>query len=149
MQANKSQVYLNYCSERSRTSTKLKQKGEMKNSVAHIKAKTFAVRIVKFTQFLQNEKNERVLSKQILRSGTSIGANLHECINAQSKADFISKLQIALKEANETDYWLDLFFESEIIDRQMYDSLHSDLNELISLLVSSIKTAKENLNNKK
>ena len=121
----------------------------MKNSVAHIKAKTFAVRIVKFTQFLQNEKNERVLSKQILRSGTSIGANLHECVNAHSKADFISKLQIALKEANETDYWLDLFFESEIIDRQMYDSLHSDLNELISLLVSSIKTAKENLNNKK
>ena len=126
-----------------------KKKEEMRNSVAHIKAKTFAVRIVKFTQFLQNEKNERVLSKQILRSGTSIGANLHECINAHSKADFISKLQIALKEANETDYWLDLFFESEIIDRQMYDSLHSDLNELISLLVSSIKTAKENLNNKK
>ena len=121
----------------------------MKNSVAHIKAKAFGVCIVKFTQFLQNEKNERVLSKQILRSGTSIGANLHECINAQSKADFISKLQIALKEANETDYWLDLFFESEIIDRQMYDSLYSDLNELISLLVSSIKTAKENLNNKK
>ena len=121
----------------------------MRNSVAHIKAKAFAVRIVKFTQFLQNNKKEYVLSKQILRSGTSIGANLHECINAQSKPDFISKLQIALKEANETEYWLELFFESEIIDQQMYDSLHSDLNELISLLVSSIKTAKDNLNNKK
>ena len=125
------------------------QKGERRNSIAHTKAKAFAVRIVKFAQFLQNERKEHVLSKQILRSGTSIGANLHECINAQSKADFISKLQIALKEANETDYWLEIFFESEIIDRQMYDSLHSDLNELISLLVSSIKTAKDNLNNKK
>ena len=126
-----------------------KQKAEMGDSIAHIKAKAFAVRIVKFTQFLQNDKKEYVLSKQILRSGTSIGANLHECINAQSKPDFISKLQIALKEANETEYWLELFFESEIIDQQMYDSLHSDLNELISLLVSSIKTAKDNLNNKK
>ena len=121
----------------------------MRNSIAHTKAKAFAVRIVKFTQFMQNERKEHVLSKQILRSGTSIGANLHECVNAQSKADFISKLQIALKEANETDYWLEIFFESEIIDRQMYDSLHSDLNELISLLVSSIKTAKDNLSNKK
>ena len=126
-----------------------KVNAEMGDSIAHIKAKAFAVRIVKFTQFLQNDKKEYVLSKQILRSGTSIGANLHECINAQSKPDFISKLQIALKEANETEYWLELFFESEIIDQQMYDSLHSDLNELISLLVSSIKTAKDNLNNKK
>lgn len=121
----------------------------MKNSIAHSKAKAFAVRIVKFVKYLENEKHEYTLSKQILRSGTSIGANLHECINAQSKADFISKLQIALKEANETEYWLDLFFESDIIARQMYDSLHSDLNELISLLIASIKTAKENLNNKK
>ena len=126
-----------------------KVNAEMGDSIAHIKAKAFAVRIVKFTQFLQNDKKEYVLSKQILRSGTSIGANLHECINAQSKPDFISKLQIALKEANETEYWLELFLESEIIDQQMYDSLHSDLNELISLLVSSIKTAKDNLNNKK
>ena len=124
------------------------EKSEMRNSIAHIKAKAFAVRIVKFTQFLQNEKQERVLSKQILRSGTSIGANLHECINAQSRADFISKLQIALKEANETEYWLELFYESEIIDKPMFESLYSDLNELISLLVSSIKTAKDNLNNK-
>ena len=114
----------------------------MKNSIAHIKAKEFAVRIVKFSKYLETEKHEHTLSKQILRSGTSIGANLHECINAQSKADFISKLQIALKEANETEYWMELFFESEIIDRQMFDSLESDLNELISLLVESIKTAK-------
>mgnify|MGYP003504619386 FL=1 len=114
----------------------------MRKSVAHIKAKAFAVRIVKFSKFLENEKREYILSKQILRSGTSIGANLHECINAQSRADFVSKMQIALKEANETDYWLELFFESEIIDQLMYKSLHDDLNEIIALLISSIKTTK-------
>ena len=110
--------------------------------MAHIKAKAFAVRIVKFSKFLENEKREYILSKQILRSGTSIGANLHECINAQSRADFVSKMQIALKEVNETDYWLELFLESEIIDQLMYKSLHDDLNEIIALLVSSIKTTK-------
>ena len=118
------------------------EKGEMRKSVAHIKAKAFAVRIVKFSKFLENEKREYILSKQILRSGTSIGANLHECINAQSRADFVSKMQIALKEANETDYWLDLFLESEIIDQLMYKSLRDDLNEIIALLISSIKTTK-------
>ena len=118
------------------------EKGEMRKSVAHIKAKAFAVRIVRFSKFLENEKREYILSKQILRSGTSIGANLHECINAQSRADFVSKMQIALKEANETDYWLELFFESEIIDQLMYKSLHDDLNEIIALLISSIKTTK-------
>ena len=118
------------------------EKGEMRKSVAHIKAKAFAVRIVKFSKFLENEKREYILSKQILRSGTSIGANLHECINAQSRADFVSKMQIALKEANETDYWLELFLESEIIDQLMYKSLHDDLNEIIALLISSIKTTK-------
>jgi four helix bundle protein len=118
------------------------EKGEMRKSVAHIKAKAFAVRIVKFSKFLENEKREYILSKQILRSGTSIGANLHECINAQSRADFVSKMQIALKEANETDYWLELFLESEIIDQLMYQSLHDDLDEIIALLVSSIKTTK-------
>ena len=117
----------------------------MKNSITHIKAKAFAVRVVKFVKYLENEKHEYTLSKQMLRSGTSIGANLHECINAQSKADFISKLHIALKEANETEYWLELFFESEIIDKQMFDSLNADLNELISLLIASLKTAKNNL----
>ena len=114
----------------------------MRKSVAHFKAKAFAVRIVKFSKFLENEKREYILSKQILRSGTSIGANLHECINAQSRADFVSKMQIALKEANETDYWLELFLESEIIDQLMYKSLHDDLNEIIALLISSIKTTK-------
>ena len=121
----------------------------MRDSVAHNKAKAFAVRIVKFVQFLQNEKKERVLSKQILRSGTSIGANLHECINAQSKADFINKLHIALKEADETAYWLELLVESEIIDNQQFDSLYNDLKEIIALLTASIKTAKNNISNEK
>lgn len=118
------------------------EKWEMKDSVAHIKAKAFAVRIVKFSKFLENEKREYTLSKQILRSGTSIGANLHECINAQSRADFVSKMQIALKEANETDYWLELFVESEIIDQSMYKSLCDDLSEIIALLTSSVKTVR-------
>ena len=116
----------------------------VQNSVAHTKAKAFAVRIIRFTRYLEREKHEFTLSKQILRSGTSIGANLHECINAQSKQDFIHKLSIALKEANETEYWLELFYESETIDEQEYISLRTDLNDIISLLVASIKTAKIN-----
>ena len=108
------------------------------------KSKAFAVRIVKFTRYLQEEKKEFVLSKQILRSGTSIGANTRERKNAQSKADFVNKLSIALKEADETAYWLELLVESEIIDQQQFDSMHNDLKEVIALLTSSIKTAKNN-----
>ena len=115
----------------------------MRNSVAHIKAKAFAVRIVKFTQFLQKEKKERVLSKQILRSGTSIGANARERLNAQSNADFINKLSIALKEADETQYWLEILLESNIIDEIMFSSLNDDLKEIIALITSSIKTIKQ------
>mgnify|MGYP002512016184 FL=1 len=120
----------------------------MKESIAHIKAKAFAVRIVKFVRYLEREKHEFTLSKQILRSGTSIGANLFESCNAQSGLDFVHKLSIALKEANETEYWLELFYESEIIDQQEFESLKADLDELISILVVSIKTAKNN-NSKK
>ena len=87
-------------------------------TILDVKCKAFAVRIVHFYKFLTSTQKEAVLSKQILRSGTSIGANLHECINAQSKPDFISKLQIALKEANETEYWLELFVKSEILNRE-------------------------------
>ena len=108
------------------------------------KSKAFAVRIVKFTRYLQEEKKEFVLSKQILRSGTSIGANARERKNAQSKADFVNKLSIALKEADETAYWLELLVESEIIDQQQFDSMYNDLKEVIALLTSSIKTAKNN-----
>ena len=115
----------------------------IKDSVTHIKSKAFAVRIIRFYQYLSTKKHEHILSKQILRSGTSIGANVRESYNAQSNADFINKLSIALKEANETLYWLELFLESEIINKDEYDSLFQDLNELISLLTSTIKTSKK------
>ena len=121
----------------------------IKDSVTHIKSKAFAVRIIRFYQYLSTKKHEHILSKQILRSGTSIGANVRESYNAQSKADFINKLSIALKEANETLYWLELFLESEIITRDEYDSLFQDLDELIALLTSTIKTSKKQCSNQK
>ena len=108
------------------------------------KSKAFAVRIVRFTRYLQEEKKEFVLSKQILRSGTSIGANTRERKNAQSKADFVNKLSIALKEADETQYWLELLYESDILDKTMYNSLNNDLKEIIAIITSSIITAKNN-----
>lgn len=115
----------------------------MNNSVTHIKTKAFAVRIIKFYKYLTQEKKEFVLAKQILRSGTSIGANVRESYSAQSNADFIHKLQIALKEADETAYWLELFVESEIITEDMFNSLSFDLKEISSLLAASIKTLKQ------
>ena len=113
------------------------------------KRKQFAIRIIRFYSYLQKEKNECVISKQILRSGTSIGANARESNNAQSSADFINKLSIALKEADETAYWLELLHESGIIDEQHFSSMYSDLKELIALLTASIKTSKQNNNIKK
>ena len=86
-----------------------------------------AVKIIKFTRFLLEEKHDFVLSKQILRSGTSIGANTRERKNAQSKADFVNKLTIALKEADETQYWLELPYESQIIEQNLFDSLNKEL----------------------
>jgi four helix bundle protein len=110
------------------------------------KSKQFAIRIIRFYSFLLKEKGEIVISKQILRSGTSIGANARESNNAQSAADFINKLSIALKEADETAYWMELLYESNIIDQQQFDSMYIDLKELIALLTSSIKTCKQNNN---
>lgn len=112
------------------------------NNVIQEKSKQFAIRIVRFSQYLRNEKCEYVLSKQILRCGTSIGANIFESRNAQSKDDFIHKLSIALKEADETNYWLDVLLGADIITKSEYNSLYGDLDELISLLVSIIKTLK-------
>ena len=114
------------------------------NSITRQKSKSFAIRIIKFVNLLQNEKREKIISKQLLRSGTSIGANVRESYNAQSKADFISKLHIALKEADETAYWLELLYESDIISSQYFDSLYNELKEIIALLTASIKTLKNN-----
>ena len=101
----------------------------------------FGVRIVKFYKHLTT-KQVYVLSKQLLRCGTSIGANVHESIHAQSKADFISKMNIALKEADETDYWLRLLRDSDVIEENEYTSLQKDIKQIIGTLVKIIKTLK-------
>ena len=109
------------------------------------KTKLFALRIIKLSRFLMEEKKEFILSKQILRSGTSIGANVRERKNAQSKLDFINKLSVALKEADETSYWLELLVGSEYIEQKMFDSLEKDIKEIIALITASINTARSNL----
>ena len=101
----------------------------------------FGVRIVKFYKYLTT-KQVYVLSKQLLRCGTSIGANVHESIHAQSKADFISKMNIALKEADETDYWLRLLRDSDVINEQEFVSLQKDVKQIIGTLVKIIKNSK-------
>ena len=105
----------------------------------------FALRIVKLAQYLNNEQKEYVLSKQVLRSGTAIGALVSEAEFAQSKPDFINKLSIGLKEANETYYWLKLLHEGGYISETMFNSIQPQTKELIKLLVISIKTAKKNV----
>ena len=116
----------------------------MKNVIEE-KSFAFAVRIVNLYKYLTSEQKEFVMSKQLLRSGTSIGANVSEAQRAQSKADFVSKINISLKEANETDYWLRLIFETEYIDRNQYESLIADLDELIRILVSICNTTKSKM----
>ncbi len=115
----------------------------MGKSVLKDKSYAFALRIVNLHKYLTTERREYVLSKQVLRSGTAIGALVREAEFGQSKADFIHKLSIALKEANETDYWLSLLKDSDYINQEMYDSLDPDIKELLRLLVASVKTAKD------
>lgn len=105
----------------------------------------FAVRIVKFYKYLCEEKKEYVMSKQILRCGTSIGANVCEGKNAQTDPDYLTKMNIALKEADETQYWLEVLYKSTIINDSEYDSLNKDLKEIIAILVSTVKTMKDKL----
>ncbi len=112
------------------------------NNLIHDLSKTFAVRIVRLSQFLQDKHHEYVLSRQILKSGTSIGANVRESRNAQSKADFINKLNIALKESDETDYWLELLFLTDYLNQELYDSLVSDNKYITAVLTNIIKSCK-------
>ncbi len=112
------------------------------NSTIQEKSFQFAVRIVKLCRHLQTEKKEFILSKQLLRSGTSIGANVAEAQQAQSRADFIAKLNIALKEASETEYWLRLLHETDYLEDKSFQSIWSDCNEVKSLLVSIVKSSK-------
>ncbi|MGB3078257.1 MAG: four helix bundle protein [Saprospiraceae bacterium] len=115
----------------------------MSKSVLRVKSYLFAIRIIKLSQYLQSERKEYVLSKQILRSGTAIGALIREAEFGQSKADFINKLNISLKEANETDYWLSLLKDTGYIDETEYKNLAEECSELIKMLVSSLKTLRQ------
>ena len=114
------------------------------DSVILTKSLKFAARIVKLYQYLTKEKHETVISKQIIRSGTSIGANANEAIYGVSKSDFIAKLQISLKETAETEYWLRLLVMSEYLSEPEGQSLIADCLEIKRILVSTLKTAKEN-----
>ena len=112
------------------------------------KSKTFAIRIIRMYQFLQHPDNnqlpEYIMAKQVLRSGTSIGANIREARRAQSTADFIAKLYIALKEADETAYWIELLYSTDYISEQMCNSILEDCEELLKLLTKIIKTTQAN-----
>lgn len=109
------------------------------DSVSLVKAKAFARRIVNLYVFLTDKKHEFVMSKQVLRSGTSIGANLTEAKYAQSRPDFASKMGIALKEAAETVYWLELLHDSDLMTEKMSGSILKDANEIVSILVAALK----------
>ena len=107
------------------------------------KSMDFAVRIVNLYKYLTKEKSEYILSKQLLRSGTSIGANVNEAVRAQSTADFIAKMYIALKESGETEYWLKLLEKTDYLSKFQAESILKDCEELIKILVSIIKTTKQ------
>ena len=106
-------------------------------------SKAFALRIIRLYNYLKEEKQVYVLSKQILRSGTSIGANIRESVNAQSRMDFINKLNIALKEANETEYWLELLHESDYLDDKQFESMYNDCGKIAATLTKIINTTKD------
>ena len=114
------------------------------NGIIESKSRKFAVRIINLYKYLVSEKKEYVMSRQILKSGTSIGANVKEGEYGQSAADFISKMSIALKEAAETSYWLELHKEIDYITQEQFESVNSDCTELIKILTSIIKTTKSN-----
>ena len=113
----------------------------MNDTVIENKSFDFAVRIVNLHKHLSNEKKEFVLSKQLLRSGTSIGANVSEAVRGQSKADFLAKMSIALKEANESHYWIRLLYKTDFLTEQEFNSIENDVVELIKILSSICKTS--------
>lgn len=115
------------------------------DNIVEKKSKTFALSIIRLYKFLVNEKKEYVLSKQILRSGTSIGANVREALCAQSRKDFLAKMFISYKESNETLYWLELLEESNYISYETFNSLYSDAKELTRILNSIIFSTKRSL----
>jgi len=116
----------------------------MKENIVQVKSYAFAIRIVKVCQYLSNEKKEFVLSKQLLRSGTSIGANIEEAIGGQSDKDFFSKLTIAYKEARETHYWIRLLTDTGYLQKEESDNLQKDVTELLRIIGSIQKTLRKN-----
>ncbi len=111
----------------------------MKENPIVDKSEAFSVRIVRMYKYLCDTKHEYTMSKQVLRSGTSIGANVHEAVRAQSTPDFYSKLNIALKEANETAYWIRVLYKTDYLDEKSFNSINKDCQEIISILVSITK----------
>jgi four helix bundle protein len=118
----------------------------MKENVIKTKSFVFAIRIVKLYQYLCNDKKEFILSKQLLRSGTSVGAMIREAEHAETKIDFKHKMAIAQKEINETIYWLELLQETNYLTKKQFESIHSNALEVISLITIIIKTTKANIN---
>jgi four helix bundle protein len=116
----------------------------MRENILKNKSFAFALRIVKMYQFLCEQKKEFVMSKQLLRSGTAVGALVREAEQAESPADFIHKMAIALKEANETQYWIELLFQSAYLDETVFNAISADLTEILKLLTSIIKSTKQN-----
>ena len=119
----------------------------MSKSLVYEKSLAYAVRIVNLYKYLCEQKRETVMSKQLLRSGTSIGANISESLSAESDSDFIHKLSIAQKEVNETSYWLKLLEQTEYLKTQEYLSMSTDVDELRKMITSIILTKKDNIQN--
>lgn len=119
----------------------------VQQSVAKEKSYNFAIRIIKLHKFLTEEKREFVLSREVLKSGTAIGASVKEALQGESRTDFLHHIYAALKEASRTEYWLELLKTTEYIDQKAYDSINTDCTELIKILTATIKTAKRNQEN--
>lgn len=119
---------------------------EIKKNAIRNKSFDFAVRIVNLFKYLQENKKEFVMSKQLLRSGTSIGANVREAERGESKADFIHKMAIAQRECGETEYWLELLYATQFLSKSEFECMQSNIVEIGKMITSSIKTAKKNLN---
>jgi len=115
----------------------------MKENIIKDKSFRFAVRMVNLYKFLKDEKKEHEMSKQLYRAGTSIGANVHEALRAVSKKDFINKMGIALKEASESEYWLELLYATQHLDKTQYESIIADCSEINKLLISIVKNSNE------
>ena len=119
----------------------------MKQNILKDKSFQLAIRVVNLYKYLKKQHGEYILSQQIIRSGTCVGAIIREAEHAESTKDFIHKLSIGLKEANETKYWLDLLLATEFINKRMYNSINQDCEELLKLLIASVKTSKQRLSN--